>query len=71
MLRFILGIIIGVVVIIFMVQNTAPVFVSFFGLTGSLPTAVILLIVFAGGIIIGWIFRSAGKRRRDRSKNRK
>ena len=51
MLRFILGIIIGVVVIIFMVQNTDPVFVHFFGLTGSLPTAVILLIVFAVGII--------------------
>jgi uncharacterized integral membrane protein len=71
MARFILGIIIGVLVIIFMLQNTEPVFVHFFRMTGSLPTAVILLIVFVVGIIIGWMFHGAGRRRREKARARK
>ncbi|MBN1836657.1 MAG: LapA family protein [Spirochaetales bacterium] len=69
--RFILGIIIGVLVIIFMFQNVAPIEVRFIAWTVTLSRAVILLIVFAVGIIVGWVFHGAGKRRRDKAKRRK
>ena len=51
--RFILGIIIGVLVIIFMFQNVEPLTVSFIAWTVTLSRAVVLLIVFAVGIIVG------------------
>jgi uncharacterized integral membrane protein len=69
--RFILGIVIGVLVIIFMFQNVQPVDVTFIAWTVTLSRAVVLLIVFAVGIIIGWIFHGAGRRRREKSKYRK
>ena len=71
MVRFILGIIIGVVVIIFMFQNVQPIEVTFLAWTLTLSRAVILLIVFAVGIIVGWIFHGVGKRRRDKAKRGK
>jgi uncharacterized integral membrane protein len=71
MARFILGIIIGVLVIIFMFQNVQPVDVTFFAWTVTLSRAVVLLIVFAVGIIVGWIFHGAGRRRRERAKSRR
>jgi uncharacterized integral membrane protein len=71
MFRFILGVIIGVLVIIFMVQNRQPLDVTFIAWTVTLSRAVVLLIVFAVGIIIGWIFHGAGRRRREKARSRK
>ena len=68
--RFILGIIIGVLVIIFMFQNVEPLTVKFIAWELSMSAAVVLLIVFAVGIIVGWIFRGAARRRRDKARTR-
>ena len=69
--RFILGIIIGVLVIIFMFQNVEPLTVSFIAWTVTLSRAVVLLIVFAVGIIVGWIFRGATRRRRAKARDQR
>jgi uncharacterized integral membrane protein len=71
MFRFVLGIIIGVLVIIFMFQNMKAVDVTFIAWTITLSRALVLLIVFAVGIIIGWIFKGAGRRRREKARSHK
>jgi uncharacterized integral membrane protein len=70
MFRFVLGIIFGVLVIVFMFQNMQPVDVTFIAWTITLSRALVLLIVFVLGIIIGWIFKGAGRRRREKAKAR-
>jgi uncharacterized integral membrane protein len=52
---FIIGIILGAVVIIFILQNMLPVTVSFFSweTTGSL--AVLLILAIIAGMIISWL----------------
>jgi len=71
MARFILGIIIGVLVIIFMFQNMEPLDVTFVAWTVTLSRAVVLLVVFAVGIVVGWIFHGTGRRRREKARLRK
>lgn len=66
------AVIILVVLIVFMLQNTATVEVAFLGLDGSLPLAIALLIALVSGILltliigtvrIGQLRRLARKRR--------
>jgi len=69
-MRFILGVIIGILVIIFMIQNGEVVDIQFLSWTISIPIAVMVLIIFAFGIIMGWVIRSIGymKKRRQSEK---
>jgi putative membrane protein len=48
-----------IMLIVFMLQNTRPVEVSFFGLHGSLPLALALLIATVGGILTATVLGTA------------
>ena len=65
-MRFILGAIFGVLVIIFMIQNTQIVEIQFLGWSMSISRALMVLIVFAVGIGLGWVIRSIGYRKKRR-----
>jgi putative membrane protein len=62
--KFIIGIIIGIIVIVFMVQNVEVVEVSFFAWSVSIPRAIMILIVFVVGIGLGFVVRSIGYRKK-------
>ena len=66
--KFILGIIIGVILIVFMVQNKDTVTVNFFAWNVSISRAVMVLIVFIVGTIFGFIVRSIGYRKKRKEK---
>jgi putative membrane protein len=65
-MKFILGIIIGILVIIFMVQNAQVVEIKFLAWTITISRALMVLIVFVFGIFIGWVVRSIGYRKKRR-----
>jgi len=67
MAKFIIGIIIGIIVIVFMVQNVETVDVSFFAWSVSIPRALMILIVFVVGLGLGYIVRSIGYRKKKRA----
>ena len=60
----IIGLVIGILVIVFILQNIEMVEVTFLAWTISVNRAVMVLVVFAVGIILGWIVGSLGRRRR-------
>ena len=66
MAKFIIGIIIGVLVIVFMVQNVETVDIQFLTWTAHLSRALMILIVFVVGIGIGWVIRSIGYRKKKK-----
>ena len=66
MVRFILGIIIGIVVIIFLFQNLETAQITFLAWTLTMSRAVMVLVFFFFGIVLGWIIRSLGQIRRRR-----
>jgi uncharacterized integral membrane protein len=70
MAKFIVGIIIGVLVIIFMVQNVQTVDIQFLTWTFQIQRAIMILIVFIVGIGIGWVVRSIGYRKKRKKKER-
>ena len=63
MLKFILGLIFGILVIIFMVQNVEMVDITFLTWTITIQRAIMVLIVFVVGIGLGWVIRSIGRRK--------
>jgi len=56
-MKFVIGIIIGILVIIFMVQNMEVVEISFLPWSIHLPRAIMILIVFALGSAVGYVVR--------------
>lgn len=68
--KFIIGIIIGIIVIVFMVQNVEVVEVSFFAWSVSIPRAIMILIVFVVGIGLGFVVRSIGYRKKKKKVQR-
>jgi uncharacterized integral membrane protein len=64
MAKFIIGIIIGIIVIVFMVQNVEVVDIHFLTWTISIPRAIMILVVFVIGICLGWFIRSIGYRKK-------
>ena len=66
MFKFIVGLIIGILVIIFMVQNVEVVDITLYAWTVSIPRAIMILIVFVIGIALGWVVRSIGYRKKKR-----
>ena len=67
-MRFILGIVIGVVLIVFLVQNTQVVEITFWAWTVSVSRAIMVLVVFLFGIGIGWVVTSVALRRKIRKR---
>ncbi len=64
MVKFILGIIIGVLALIFIFQNMQPVDVIFLAWTVTVSRALILLAMLVVGFLLGWATGSFGRRRR-------
>lgn len=58
------GIVITVIAVIFVVQNTEDVTVDFLWLSLSMPLWVFILIMLALGAALGWIVRWRWRRRR-------
>jgi uncharacterized integral membrane protein len=65
--KFILGIIFGALVIIFMVQNVQVVDIKFLAWTMSISRALVILIVLVIGILLGWVLRSIGYRKKRKA----
>ena len=57
MIRFIIGIIFGILVIIFMVQNPQPAEITFLFWTVSMSRAVMYVIICALGFGAGWLVK--------------
>ena len=66
-MKFILGIIFGALVIIFMVQNVQVVDIKFLAWTMSISRALVILIVLVIGILLGWVLRSIGYRKKRKA----
>ncbi|MBN2553325.1 MAG: LapA family protein [Spirochaetales bacterium] len=64
MIRFILGIVFGVLALIFVFQNMDNISVHFLGWTITTSRAVILFLLLAAGFIVGWAVGSIGRWRR-------
>lgn len=64
MFKFILGAVIGVLVIIFLFLNIETVDINFYFWTVTVNRAVMVLIVFLAGGISGWLISSLGQRNR-------
>jgi len=71
MVKFILGIIIGILALIFIFQNMQTVDVSFLAWTITMSRALMLLIILLIGFILGWAVVGIARRRRasEREKN--
>jgi putative membrane protein len=65
-MKFIVGIIIGILVIIFMVQNVEVVDIQFLTWTIHLPRAIMILIVFVLGVCVGYVARGIRKRKKEK-----
>jgi len=71
MVKFILGIIIGILALIFIFQNMQTVDVTFLAWTITMSRALMLLIILLIGFILGWAVVGIARRRRasEREKN--
>ena len=65
-MKFVIGIIIGIIVIVFMVQNVEKVDITFFAWTMTVSRAIMILIVFVIGIVLGWVIKSLGYRKKKK-----
>lgn len=61
MIRLIIGIIIGAVVIVFAVQNTDSVTYDFIAWSITAPRALVVIVVFVGGLLAGWLVTGLGR----------
>ncbi len=66
MVKFIIGIIIGILAIVFMVQNIETVDIKFLAWSVTIQRAIMILIVFVVGIGIGFVIRSIGYRKKKK-----
>ncbi len=56
MFKFIIGILLGIICVIFFLQNAETVTFVFLAWHITISRALMLITVLAAGIIIGWIF---------------
>ena len=60
-MKFIIGIILGIILMIFLIQNTEIVTLNFLFWSLTTSRALMIIIVLILGIFFGWIFGNAGK----------
>ena len=63
---FVFGVIIGILVVAFILQNTEIVEISFLFWNISISRALVVLIVFIIGIIVGAIIKDIGARKKGK-----
>ncbi len=66
MFKVIFGIVIGILAVVFALQNTADVDVQFLVWSLTLPRALILLVMLAAGFLVGLVVGGLARRRRRR-----
>lgn len=66
MVKFIAGLILGALVVIFTLQNADVVTVRFLAWTVTISRAVMLFIVLGAGLVIGWMAGGMGRGGRRR-----
>ena len=66
MVKFIAGLILGALVVIFTLQNADMVTVRFLAWTVTISRAVMLFIVLGAGLVIGWMAGGMGRGARRR-----
>ena len=66
MVKFIAGLILGALVVIFTLQNADMVTVRFLAWTVTISRAVMLFVVLGAGLVIGWMARGMGRGGRRR-----
>ena len=67
-MKFIIGIILGAVVVLFIAQNLEVVEITFIAWTLYVSRAIVVLVIFLFGLIIGWLAKSLGTRKRERER---
>lgn len=63
-IKLVAAIVLAILVLLFVLQNTEPVGVEFLLWTWSASRAVVLLVVFLIGVAVGWLARPGAQRRR-------
>jgi uncharacterized integral membrane protein len=63
-MRFLLGAVLGGIIVIFAVQNPDAVSYSLFGLSVSWPKAFVIIGSLLIGVVIGTVFGAGARRRR-------
>jgi uncharacterized integral membrane protein len=71
MVKFILGIVFGILALIFIFQNMQMVDVTFLAWTITTSRALMLLIILIVGFILGWAVGGIGRRRRASEKEKR
>ena len=66
-LRPIISIVLIGIVLVFAIQNVADVEVQFLIWSFALPRAILIVVVFALGMLIGWILHSVRARKRPQA----
>jgi uncharacterized integral membrane protein len=66
MLRFIIGLLIGAVTVVFAIQNPESVGYEFLAWSIIAPRSVIVIVVLLAGIVMGWLLSGFGTSRRRR-----
>jgi uncharacterized integral membrane protein len=64
MFKFIIGILFGILAVIFIMQNVQVVEVAFLGWTISMSRSILFVVMILIGFVLGWGVGSFGKRRR-------
>jgi uncharacterized integral membrane protein len=65
--KFIIGIVIGILVVIFILQNTEVVEIGFLFWTISISRALMVFMVFIVGILLGAVLKGMGKKKKKKS----
>jgi len=71
MVKFVLGIVFGILALIFIFQNMQTVDVTFLAWTITMSRALMLLIILLIGFILGWAVAGIGRRRRASEKEKR
>lgn len=68
-MKFILGIIFGILVVIFIIQNTEVVEINFLFWIISISRALMVLFIFLIGIMIGAILKTVADKKKEKAKS--
>ncbi|MDZ7749182.1 MAG: lipopolysaccharide assembly protein LapA domain-containing protein [Halofilum sp. (in: g-proteobacteria)] len=63
-IKLVAAIVLAVLVVVFVLQNTEPVGVQFLAWTWTASRAFALLVVFLVGVVVGWLSRAGTRRQR-------
>lgn len=66
MLRILIGFVIGVAAVIFAIQNTEMASYTFLTWSIAAPEALVVVLLFLGGMVAGWLISGLGRLTRRR-----